>query len=119
MGNILMMWWNAVQTNVVALVNAILAYVWVGLEIVWEWLKGILSDVLAEVWTGLLGVLPDDWTAAIRAIHLDDWSGVLHDLSWIFPVVPCMTMIGTAYTVSGTIRLIRWVKSCVPTVSGA
>jgi hypothetical protein len=103
-------------------------------EDAWQWFKGVLSSLFAEVWEALLGLVPSGvwewlgvgsegvaaslWSAVVTP-NGETWIEVVGDLAWIFPLGPCFLMVVGVYQISGIIRLARWVKSCIPTVSGA
>lgn len=107
--------------GMVAVVTGWLTWYMYATDRVWRWFKDLLISLWNEFWSYFMGVLPPGFASLIEGISWKDgivlqW---LTDLSWILPIVPALTLWGTAYSVCAFLRLLRWVKSFVPTMSGA
>lgn len=115
MGNV----FSWLMSRIIALFVAAGSWVFSEFELGWEWAKGIAAQFVAEILQAIVGNLPTSWHDALSSIDWKVAQGLLADVSWILPVQQCLAIVIAGYVACAVIRLLRWVKSCIPTISGA
>lgn len=91
-------------------------------EAAWSWFVDTIGLLFDFMWNFfVVSRIPDEWYEALLSYQyeLQQLTPYLADVTWILPVVPALAIIGTALSACGIIRLLRWVKSFIPTISGA
>lgn len=106
-------------TAVVGLVQDVVVWLIELLAVVWAWLVALVIQIFNELWIALKSLIPADVEVFFSSVDLNAFLSYFYDASWILPVAPCLALVATAYGLCATIRTCRWVKSCIPTISGA
>lgn len=94
----------------------------------WAWWKTTMVDIATSLWNLFVDLLPDSWVQFCNDLpeKLEDVRVLVEammpdgmqwrDPFWVLPILPCALMLGTCFTFCAIIRLVRWIKSCIPTV---
>jgi hypothetical protein len=96
----------------------------------WEWVKGVVTQLWSELWAWFnvrleqAGVLEALGAEGGEGMSGDGrswsyWIEFLVELQWILPIGTMLGILGAAWSAVIVIRTLRWIKSFVPTISGA
>ena len=102
---------------IVAAASAVMGWI----SALWNLISTTVGQWATEAVTWLLQQLPLSQIGSLFSSPLlnANLKNALSALTYFFPVVGVMAIITMAYSICATIRLLRWVKSFIPTISGA
>ena len=97
-----------------------------------QWLSNAFFSVwsyIGNLWTRGLQFITEeiiDWLEILfipvkALLEQTPWSSVIHLLNAVDYVIPIYAALGikaAAYTVAGSIRLVRWILAIIPTIGG-
>jgi len=100
---------------------------WLREVFVWLWDQIILAvtGIAEALWSLVLQLV--DWLVSQLPTGLGGFLGqrpwesfysYLDGVNWFLPIYPALGIVATAYAFIGGVRLFRWVKSFIPTISG-
>ena len=75
-------------------------------------IKYFISETVAWLWAQL----PESMTEYIDALDFSAYGTIADIVFYLFPLSAILVIISGAYAVAGSIRILRWIKSFIPTI---
>lgn len=75
-------------------------------------------DLVQQAITYLVELLPDGYKEAISTIPWETMHDYMDDVNWFIPIYNIIGMVLGTIGIAAAVRMMRWIKSFIPTISG-